>query len=134
MRKLHFKILLLIILLILSSIIVSSQLTFNSIKASHEGEKRGLRLEEECLAKKKKDHTLVIKQNYQMYERSASHHCHVTHVITRVIFDRVLGIVRDRESNGAKRGQAALESSNRRVKRVALKVKRFVIIVSLART
>lgn len=55
MRKLHFKILLLIILLILlSSIIVSSQLTFNSTKASHEGEKRGLRLEEECLAKKKK--------------------------------------------------------------------------------
>lgn len=59
----------------------------------------------------------------------------MTHVITRVIFDRVLGIIRDRESNGAKRGQAALESSNRRrVKRVALKVKRFVIIVSLART
>lgn len=71
-----------------------------------------------------------------MYERSASHHYrHVTHVITRVIFDRVLGSYRSRSRiERCERGQAALESSNRRVKRVALKVKRFVIIVSLART
>lgn len=48
----------------------------------------------------------------------------------------IKNVNRDCGSNGAKRkrGQAALESSNRRVKRVALKVKRFIIIVSLART
>lgn len=68
MRKLHFKILLLIILLIPSftyrfiSINIEFKHWINLIKTSHEGEKKEvLRLEEESLLKKKKKIILCDK-------------------------------------------------------------------------